>query len=340
MLTPPDIATDTIIAYVRERYELSINRATFLPLGADAYAAVYRLDAVDGATYFLKLKRGEFDEAGVAVPAFLREQGLTHVMAPLHTTTGQLWTSAHEYRWILYPFLEGRNGFHAVLSDARWIALGRTLRAVHDAQLPTEIARLVQREDFTSRWRDMVTTFVERVDAGAYTEPFAARMAAIWRERRAEIRQLVQRATDLAQEARARSGPLALCHTDLHPGNILIESGGEFAIVDWDAPLLAARERDLMFFGCGGFSDAWDDPRRVSLFYEGYGPVEIDLVTLAYYRYERIVADFATYGEQVFGQQGGVEDLEKGLQAIHNQFLPGGVLDCAQQTYARLGERR
>lgn len=115
---------------------------------------------------------------------------------------------------------------------------------------------------------------------------------------------------------------------------------GEFAIVDWDAPLYAPKERDLMFFDGGGFGAAWDDPRRVGLFYEGYGAVEIDLVTLAYYRYERIVADFATYGEQIFGEQGSAEDREKGVRALRNQFLSDGVLECADRTYQLLGERR
>ena len=340
MLTPPDIAIETIIAHVGELYGPPIQRVTFLPLGADAYAAVYRLDAEDGTAYFLKLKRGEFDEAGVAVPAALREQAVTHVMAPLRTSAGALWTSGHGYRWILYPFLEGHNGFHAPLTDAQWIAFGRSLRAVHDAELPGEVARLVQVEDYTARWRDMVVEFDRRVAAGDYddADPISARTAALWRERRNDIQRLVTRADELARAAPSQGSPLALCHTDLHPGNILIGDDGEFAIVDWDAPLYAPRERDLMFFGGGGFSEAWDDPRRVALFSEGYGAVEPNLVVLAYYRYERIVADFASYGEQIFGQRDSVEDREKGVQSLHNQFLPDGVLDYADRTYRLLTE--
>lgn len=195
MLTPPDIAAETIITHVRERYDLPVQRATFLPLGADAFAAVYRLDATDGSACFLKLKRGEFDEAGVAVPAALHEQGVAHIMAPLQTCAGQLWTSGHGYRWILYPFLDGHNGFHAPLTDAQWIAFGRSLRAVHDARLPAEVGQLVQVEDYTSRWRDMVDTFTRRVEADAYTDadPISARAAALWREQRSEIQQLVTR---------------------------------------------------------------------------------------------------------------------------------------------------
>src|SRR5258706_16192517 len=97
MLTPPDLSADTIIACVRDAYGLRICQATFLPIGADVNAAVYRLDAEDGAPYFLKLKRGDFDEVAVAVPAFLHAQGIREVMAPLATSAQRLWASGHGF---------------------------------------------------------------------------------------------------------------------------------------------------------------------------------------------------------------------------------------------------
>ena len=64
--------------------------------------------------------------------------------------------------------------------------------------------------------------------------------------------------------------------------------------------------------------------------------VELDLTALAYYRYERIVADFAAYGEQIFQAQGSVEDRENGVRKVMGQFEPGRVIDIAHQTYQRL----
>jgi hypothetical protein len=45
--------------------------------------------------YFLKLKRENFAEVAVAVPAFLHAQGIRQVMAALPTVTQQLWASGH-----------------------------------------------------------------------------------------------------------------------------------------------------------------------------------------------------------------------------------------------------
>jgi spectinomycin phosphotransferase len=106
------------------------------------------------------------------------------------------------------------------------------------------------------------------------------------------------------------------------------------AIVDWDEPILAPKERDLMFIG-GGVGGIWNNDQEASWFYQGYGQTEIDLLALSYYRYERIVADFAAYSEQIFGMHGSVEDRQKGLRLM-NQFLPNNVVEIAHRSYQQL----
>lgn len=335
MLTPPDLSSDVIAAYVRDAYSVDVTQVTFLPIGADADAAVYRLDSADGAAYFLKLRRARFDEIAVAVPAFLNEHGAPAVMSPLLTTGGALWTSGHGFTWILYTFFSGPNGFERPLSGAQWQTLGMSLRAVHAAILPALLAARVPREDYSPRWRDIVTAYSEQVERDRFADPIAERLATGWREKRREIATLVERAADLAQRLREKSLPFVLCHTDLHAGNVLLGADGELAIVDWDDPILAPKERDLMFFGAG-VGAIWDTAREETLFYQGYGPVEIDVTALTYYRYERIVADFASYGEQIFEAQGGVEDRENGVRKVMGQFEPGRVIDIAHRTYQRL----
>jgi spectinomycin phosphotransferase len=65
------------------------------------------------------------------------------------------------------------------------------------------------------------------------------------------------------------------------------------------------------------------------LFYQGYGPTQIDATALAYYRCERIVQDIAAYCEQILLTDEGGEDRENGLRQLTRQFLPGGVVEIA-----------
>jgi spectinomycin phosphotransferase len=71
MLEKPDIQDESIIACLQEEYGLLVVQVDFLPLGVDPNAAVYRVVADTGTPYFLKLRRGVFDETCVALPAFL-----------------------------------------------------------------------------------------------------------------------------------------------------------------------------------------------------------------------------------------------------------------------------
>jgi spectinomycin phosphotransferase len=333
MLEKPDISDDTIIACLHDAFGVRIAHVTFLPLGW-VNNAVYRVTAESGTPYFLKLRRGNFDEIAVAVPAFLHAQGIRQVMAPVATTTHDLWVHAHGFDWILYPFFDGKTGFEVALSKTQWIALGESMKAVHTTRLPGALAERVPQEDYSPRWRKSVKAFHKQVGQDRYDDPIAARLAAFWLTKRDEIERIVERAEQLALVLQKRALTLAVCHSDLHGRNVLVGTDDEVAIVDWDEPILAPKERDLMFIG-GGVGGIWNNDQEVGWFYQGYGQTEIDLLALSYYRYERIIVDIAEYSEQIFGLHGSAEERQKGLGLI-NQFLPNNVVDIAHRTYQQL----
>ena len=115
-------------------------------------------------------------------------------------------------------------------------------------------------------------------------------------------------------------------------GNVLATTDGAIYLVDWDNPILAPKERDLMFVG-GGLGGGGHTPEEeVALFYQGYGQTSIDSVALAYYRFERIVQDIAAYCEQLLLSDEGGDDREAGLRQLTSQFLPNNVIDLAYQS--------
>lgn len=333
MLEKPAIPDETISACLRDTFGVPVAHVDFLPIGW-VYNALFRVTSADGASYFLKLRRGAFDETAVAVPAFLHRHGIRRVMAPVATTSGALWLHAHGFDWILYPFFEGKSGFDATLSQSQWTVLGESMQAVHTTSVPASLAERLPREDYSPRWRNRVRAFHNQVDAGRHADPIAARLAAFWRAKRDEIELMVRRAEQLARVLQERELPAVICHSDLHAGNILIGRGGELAIVDWDEPLLAPKERDLMFIG-GGVGGTWYSEQEVRWFYQGYGSAEIDLVALSYYRYERIVVDIAEYAARIFAIAGSVEERAQGLELV-NQFGPNNVVEIAHRTYQQL----
>jgi spectinomycin phosphotransferase len=335
MLDKPDIQDALIVAALHDAFELDAAQVEFLPLGADFDTAVYRVVAADGAAYFLKLRRRNFDEVAVAIPRFLQTQGIAAVMAPIPTRGGRLWTELDGNKLILYPFVQGRSGRNAELSERQWRELGAALRAVHAAKLPPDLARRTPRETYSPRWRGIVKAALARSGESAYDDPAAARLAALLKTERGKIAQIVERAERLAVPLRRRPRPFVLCHTDIHAFNVLLGADDSLLIVDWDNPLLAPKEHDLMFMDAGSDEGMWRNPRE-ELFYQGYGQTEIDPVALAYYQSERIVVDIAVTCELVFsGDEAGdprVSDREQGVQYVVNRFPPDDGVEIAHRT--------
>src|SRR5262249_15587888 len=148
---------------LRDQYGLHVVSVTFIPSNY-VNTAIYRVVAEDDKQYFLKLSRDSFDEASVAIPKFLRDQGIEQIMAPLATTAQQLWTRLNDFNAVLYPFVEGHNGFEVELTDRQWIAFGVALKAVHTATLPATLANRVQRENYSPRWREKALEFQALVE--------------------------------------------------------------------------------------------------------------------------------------------------------------------------------
>jgi spectinomycin phosphotransferase len=329
MLDKPDLQNERIISSLQDKYGLYVVELAFLPLGADRYTAVYRAVSEDGAPYLVKLRRAAFDEIGVMLPRFLSDQGIVHVIAPLPTKEGRLWANLGAFKLVLYPFIEGHNGYQASLSDRHWIDLGKALKSLHTVRVPPELRSHIQREIYSPQWPEVLKAFLEPLDDGALSDPIALDLAAFLKARRDEILDLIGNTERLALALQPRSAEFVLCHSDIHAGNVLIDPTGSLYIVDWDNPTLAPKERDLMFIGGGHWGNGRTAQEEEALFFRGYGPAEVDPIALAYYRYERIVEDMAIFCERIFQMNEGHEDREQSLRYLKSNFLPNSTIELA-----------
>jgi spectinomycin phosphotransferase len=332
MLDKPAIPDEQILACLEEAYGLSLVEITFLPLGADRHTAVYRVVAEDGTPWFVKLRGGPLDEVSVALPRFLSDQGVGHLLAPRATVSGQLWTNLGASKLILYPFIEGRDGYQVPLLDQHWVELGTVLRGIHTVALPQALAHSIQRETYSPQAREAIRSRLARIEAEAYEDPIAAQLTALLQDRRRQILDLVERAGRLAHTLQGNPPPSVLCHADIHAGNILIDADGAFYLVDWDEPILAPKERDLMSAGAGLMGGGRTPQEEVRLFYQGYGPTQVAADALAYYRYERIIQDIAIFSEEILLTDRGRQDRELSLHYLRSNFLPGGTLELAYRS--------
>lgn len=339
MIEKPDLNETAALACLRELYGIPARCLEFLPIGNDASGWAYRVhlsqpEPAAGApgSCFLKVKRSAPDPAALSVPWFLRQEGIEEVVAPLPNRDSSLWTPLAPYGLVLYPWVEGRSGMEIGLADDQWTAFGVVMARIHAVHLAGDVRKQVKVDHFVPPWSEVVRRVQERVRGGRFASPVETDFARLWLSREAEIARILARTEELGRALRGAAPQRVLCHSDIHTANLIVDPAGGLHVVDWDQPVLAPRERDLMFVaeragpvqGRGG---------QEGLFFTGYGEVVIDPLALAYYRYEWVVQEFGDYGQRVFWLEDiGDETRRQSVDMFNELFQPGDVVDGAYQS--------
>jgi spectinomycin phosphotransferase len=326
---PAGVSDESLRVVLAEQFDLTIVALSFLPLGHDSSAWVYRAEDVSGVAYFVKLRLRVTNPAALLVPRYLQDHGAVHVVAPLPTVAGSLWAEAGEYALILYPFVEGVTGMERGLTADQWRAYGVALRQVHAAPLSADLAGRLRRERYEPVGAELIRRLDAYLSGGVPADAEGAALAAHWRAQRATILTLLARAEELGRRLAQNPLPVVLCHADIHTNNLLVDPAGRVWIVDWDETMLAPRERDLMFV-VGGISARLVRPHEEAWFFEGYGPTTVDPLALAYYRAAWAVSDIADFADQVcFRTDLGLHSRQEALRFCLGLFAPGEIVAIA-----------
>ena len=101
------------------------------------------------------------------------------------------------------------------------------------------------------------------------------------------------------------------------------------ACLQAEYPLLAPKERDLMFIGGEQGFVGRTAQEEETLFYHGYNDMQIDRIALAYYGYERNIIDIAVACDQILSSKPGGQDRAQSLQYLTWYFWPNGAIESA-----------
>ncbi|MET8911169.1 aminoglycoside phosphotransferase family protein [Micromonospora sp. NPDC004551] len=304
MIDKPGIDERLLAAEVAAAWAVDVTDLVFLPLGLDGRAWAYRVDTSDGGRYFLKLRHGEFTPAAVLLPGFLRAHGVRHVVAPIDPPDGGAGRGFGDHRLLLYPFHDGGSLWGHGLTDRQWIEYGEFLRRLHAVTPTADVAAVLPVETYRSSAGERLRVLGEQAAA-------SETLSAFWGRYGAALHRLSETVDDLA--ARVPRGRHVICHADIHPGNLIADGDGPLHVVDWDAPILAPRERDLMFVHSQDFGDHPINARRAELFRRGYGPLEPDPTLLSYYRAERHLDDVAVFLDSILNSRASPESRANDL---------------------------
>ncbi len=332
MREKPDISDEQLCICLQDQYDLLPVTLEFLPRGLDYHAGVYRVVSEHGASYLLKVKSGSLYEPCCLVPRYLKDQGITSVVAPLPTRYNTLWAQVGSWTAIVYPFIDGDSNFTGMTAE-HWQELGTIFKQIHQAPVPAGGFKSLRAETFDPteyvRWIHAFETSLavaETPHTHSMEESASQRaLRASWLAHQPKIHTAVAWLEKLAGPLQTRSGPYVICHADLHPANLIRDHAGHVFVIDWDDVMLAPKERDFIFVR----------ELQANSFWEGYGQTEIDLTALAYYLWERVVQDVIACAQDVFFKDDVGEESRADVVQLFDEILSGGsVVSAIDAAYA------
>jgi spectinomycin phosphotransferase len=282
-----------------------------------------------GTAYLLKVTSRPLYEPGCLVPRYLREQGITSVVAPVSARSGALWTKLVDWTVIVYPWISGDTSWTGMTNE-QWKEVGTIFKRIHQVQIPPEGFSSLRKETFDpteyGRWvRAFETQHLHSRQGGSGS---SHALHASWVAHQSTIHTAVTSLEKLAEMLKACPFRYVICHADLHPANLLRDQHGHVFVIDWDEAMLAPKERDFIFVR---------EP-QAEAFWEGYGVIEIDLMLLSYYLWERVIQDVIAYAQDVCFRDDLAEETRADIAQLFHEYLAegGDNIAAASQAWARL----
>ena len=329
MLKKP-IQNQEIIELLNIHYEIDVHAVQCVSGGADMNAFIYKADSKSNS-YFVKLKYDCTNEINLSIIRLLYDSGIKEIIYPIPTLETKLFQQFEHFKIIVYPFINAPNGFTQKLSGKQWNQLGKVLREIHATSVPPSIQQQLRKETYSSKYREIVRSFYNQIVFDNSDDKITADFKSFFNQHITSIRQLVDSAEKLSKRIQPDFNKYVLCHSDIHAGNVLVANEESLYIIDWDEPMLAPKERDLMFIG-GGVCNVWNKPHEVRYFYDGYGNTKVDKIMLAYYRHERIVEDIAEFGQILLSRDQNDPFRLESIKHFKAMFDPNNVVEIAFAT--------
>lgn len=329
-----NISEDLLRTCLFDQYSLAVTTLDFLPLGLDFKAGVYQVVDEQGISYLLKVRSGTLYKPGCLIPDYLREKGITEVVAPLPNKNGTLWTEIGEWTVIVYPFIVGDTSWTG-MTDEQWKATGAIFKQIHQVPLPVPHIASLRKETFDAKkYADRLDALEAQYIHLPHEESTVKRAICIsWIEHQKVIYTVAASLEQLAKVLQEQNLPYVICHADLHSGNLLRDQASYVHVLDWDEVMLAPKERDFIFVE----EPAASAKSGPSSFYQGYGQLEIDWFALTYYRYERVIQDLIECAQDVFCRDDLGEETKADIaQLFHEVLAEGGEIEAAYAAAAHL----
>lgn len=219
---------------------------------------------------------------------------------PVPTQTGAYKCEDDDGIYLLYEYIEGETIGEKALTAGQIGELSNMIAELHlyGEEIPVETKAI--KEDFTVPFLPQLRVALDRE---VFTLPRDLKELITPHLKQVEV--LTDTVEKLSAELKNRNLRMALCHTDLHPWN-LMQTDRELVLIDWEGLKLAPVEADLMSFVDEPYYDDF-----VPIYRQVHPDFAINPDVLQFYRYRRKLEDIWEFMEQLlFDRQEAQERAE------------------------------
>ncbi|OZB95033.1 aminoglycoside phosphotransferase family protein [Paenibacillus sp. XY044] len=234
------------------------------------------------------------------------------IPVPIMTTHGHYRCEDDYGIYLLYDYIDGETIGDNPLTREQICQLSAIVAELHGCgkEIPVQTGNLEENFElpFTSSLKDILTT--KGIDLpGDLKDLLGPYLAALNR--------MIFHADELSAKLQRSTLPLALCHTDIHPWNMMQpRSHPQLMLIDWEGLKLAPVEADLMFVVDQPYFDEF-----MQIYRQFHPDFRLNGKTLLFYQISRKLEDVWEFVEQLLFDRQSPSERTSTLQSLEKELL-------------------
>ncbi len=311
MLAESNIDKSLLKDAIREKFGIRLVNLTLVPKWEAARG--YMIESSNHKSFFLKIYWDNKipDSAFTFADDLFAKAGITNIAHPILTSHSQMRIQIRDFQIALFDWISGKTAQEHKLTDMQLERLGELLARIHQSK--PIIGEYPIRENFEIPFKDrLVAIFSDISEMTGDSTKYQTKLKLFLEPHKQKFMRELETLNRLQLKVRRMNLEFVNCHGEPSPGNILSSDNGEIYLLDWDEPISAPKEKDLLFFK--------DNVEPVMKGYSVFSKdTVIDQDVLEFYGHMWNLGEIAYYGSKIL-----FEDYSDAQNQIWLDNLKGG----------------
>jgi spectinomycin phosphotransferase len=289
MISEPNIDRKKLQELLASNFGFSINEIIFNPKGEASWSYII---LTDKEKFFLKFYEQEtFDlKTFDFIVDLYTKCKIENIIHPVETVSGEIALTFDSYKLVLFNFIDGKTIREQPLNEIQLLDLGELLAKTH--QSFKEIGPYEVREKFESPFKKNILKIYAETSSSSDLNQIQQQAKQIYVDYKEKFLDQLFQLEKISDSLKNQNIEFVNCHGEPSPENIMVSEDGKIYLIDWDFPIFAPKEKDLMFFK--------DQPEVLNGYKKIFSEVKINEEVEKYYKLLWNVQEIEDWGTRLF----------------------------------------